>query len=79
MSHPDPARVATVEALGLVWVIPRVLNVESFWGALDEDFALGVSVQSTLASGANRVLHFGAAQWCAAKFHEDVEALIAGE
>ncbi|MGH6627812.1 MAG: hypothetical protein ACRECD_14955 [Burkholderiaceae bacterium] len=34
-------------------------NVDSFWGALDEDFALGVSAQFTLASGANRVLHFG--------------------
>ncbi|WP_077562687.1 SRPBCC family protein [Polaromonas sp. C04] len=51
-------------------------NVESFWGALDEDFALGVSAQSTFASGANRVLHFGATEWCAAKFHEDVEGMI---
>ncbi len=51
-------------------------NVESFWGALDEDFALGVSAQSTFASGANRVLHFGATEWCAAEFHEDVEGLI---
>jgi hypothetical protein len=51
-------------------------NVESFWGALDEDFALGVSAQSTVASGANRVRHFGATEWCAAKFHEDVEGLI---
>lgn len=52
-------------------------NVESFWGALDEDFALGVSSQSTLASGANRELLFGANEWCSAKFHEDVEALLA--
>ena len=51
-------------------------NVESFWGALDEDFALGVSAQSTLASGANRVLYFGATEWCAAKFHADVENAI---
>lgn len=51
-------------------------NIESFWGALDEDFALGVSAQSTFASGANRVLHFGATEWCAAKFHEDVEGVI---
>ncbi len=51
-------------------------NVESFWSALDEDFALGASVQSTMVSGANHVLHFGATEWCAAKFHEDVEALI---
>jgi phenylpropionate dioxygenase-like ring-hydroxylating dioxygenase large terminal subunit len=51
-------------------------NVDSFWGALDEDFALGVSVQSTLASGANTELLFGANEWCSAKFHADVEALL---
>jgi len=50
-------------------------NVASFWGALDEDFALGVSQQSTLASGANEVLQFGTTEWCASKFHADVEAL----
>ncbi len=54
-------------------------NVESFWSALDEDFALGASVQSTMVSGANRVLHIGATEWCAAKFHEEVEALIERE
>ena len=52
-------------------------NVDSFWGALDEDFALGVSAQSTLASGANRALYFGATEWCSARFHADVEAAIA--
>ncbi|WP_167772839.1 aromatic ring-hydroxylating oxygenase subunit alpha [Ramlibacter humi] len=51
-------------------------NVASFWGALDEDFALGVSQQSTMASGANRELLFGRTEWCSAKFHEDVERLI---
>ncbi|MDQ0607542.1 choline monooxygenase [Variovorax sp. W1I1] len=49
-------------------------NVASFWGALDEDFALGVSAQSTLASGAQASLYFGATEWCSAKFHADVEA-----
>jgi phenylpropionate dioxygenase-like ring-hydroxylating dioxygenase large terminal subunit len=49
-------------------------NVASFWGALDEDFALGVSSQSTMASGANAELRFGATEYCAAKFHADVEA-----
>jgi choline monooxygenase len=53
-------------------------NVESFWGALDEDFALGVSSQSTMASGANRVLHLGATEWCSARFHADVEWALAG-
>lgn len=51
-------------------------NVESFWGALDEDFALGVSAQSTLASGASKALYFGATEWCSAKFHADVESLL---
>jgi len=54
-------------------------NVASFWGALDEDFALGVSTQSTLASGANRELLFGTNEWCSAKFHADVEAELARE
>jgi phenylpropionate dioxygenase-like ring-hydroxylating dioxygenase large terminal subunit len=52
-------------------------NVESFWGALDEDFALGVSAQSTLASGAQASLYFGTTEWCSAKFHADVEAALA--
>ena len=51
-------------------------NVASFWGALNEDFALGVSAQSTMASGANSALQFGATEWCSAKFHADVEAVI---
>ncbi len=52
-------------------------NVASFWGALDEDFALGVSSQSTLASGANAELLFGATEWCSARFHADVEEELA--
>ena len=52
-------------------------NVESFWGALDEDFALGVSVQSTLASGAQQALHFGATECLSSRFHLDVEAALA--
>jgi phenylpropionate dioxygenase-like ring-hydroxylating dioxygenase large terminal subunit len=51
-------------------------NVESFWGALDEDFALAASVQSTMTSGVNRALHFGANEQCSTKFHADVEAAI---
>ncbi|MEJ8859105.1 aromatic ring-hydroxylating dioxygenase subunit alpha [Variovorax robiniae] len=51
-------------------------NVASFWGALDEDFALGVSAQSTLASGAQEALYFGATECGAARFHRDVEAAL---
>jgi len=52
-------------------------NVDSFWGALDEDFALGRSVQSTLASGAQQSLFFGATEFCSARFQGDVEAAVA--
>ncbi|SEF30002.1 aromatic ring-hydroxylating dioxygenase subunit alpha [Variovorax sp. NFACC27] len=52
-------------------------NIESFWGALNEDFALGVSAQSTLASGAQSSLYFGATECCSARFHADVEAALA--
>lgn len=52
-------------------------NLTSFWGALDEDFALGVSAQSTMAAGGTQELFFGATEWCSAKFHADVEALLA--
>ncbi|MGQ2992686.1 aromatic ring-hydroxylating oxygenase subunit alpha [Variovorax sp.] len=52
-------------------------NLDSYRGALAEDFALGVSVQSTLASGAQASLYLGATECCSAKFHADVEAAIA--
>jgi choline monooxygenase len=76
---PDRSRVI---ASTLIPELPRTeksenywrKNVASFWGALDEDFALGVSAQSTLASGAQSSLYFGATEWCSAKFHADVEA-----
>lgn len=51
-------------------------NADSFWSALDEDFALGVSAQSTLASGASSTLYFGATECRAVKFQADVEAEI---
>lgn len=82
---PESLGRSRVIATTLVPELPRTekaashwrRNVESFWGALDEDFALGVSVQSTLASGAQASLYFGATEWCSAKFHADVEAMVA--
>lgn len=82
-----PETVSTSRVLGLT-LIPRPpdgekalrhwqRNVEIFWGALDEDFALAASSQSTLASGANPELRFGATEWCSAQFHADVEAALA--
>lgn len=67
---PEPPRTPKAVAY-------REKNVASFWNALDEDFALGVSVQGTLASGANQALRLGATEHCAAKFHADVEARLA--
>jgi phenylpropionate dioxygenase-like ring-hydroxylating dioxygenase large terminal subunit len=49
-------------------------NVQSFWNAFEEDFAMGVSSQSTMTSGANRTLYFGTNEWCSSLFHADVEA-----
>ncbi len=52
-------------------------NYDMFWQALDEDFALAASIQSTLASGANRELRLGASEHLVDRFHRDVERLLA--
>ena len=51
-------------------------NVKIFWDALDEDFALMESMQSTFASGANQVLAFGRSEFCSAGFEAAVERHI---
>ena len=48
-------------------------NVRNFWEALVEDFAFMRSIQSTLASGANAQLNFGASEFYAAVFEAAVE------
>jgi choline monooxygenase len=81
---PETPGTSRVRGTTLIPEMPRTeksvnywnKNVASFWGALDEDFAMGVSQQSTLASGANDALRFGATECCAAKFHADVLALL---
>ena len=52
-------------------------NVKIFWDALNEDFALMESMQSTFASGANRVLEFGRSEFCSAGFEAAVERRLA--
>lgn len=82
---PESVGTSRVRAMTLVPERPRDekamnywrKNVASFWGALSEDFALGESCQSTLASGANEVLHFGRTECASARFHASVERLIA--
>lgn len=81
---PDSVGHSTVRACTLIPERPASekaarhwqRNVESFWGALDEDFALGVSCQSTLASGANAHWHLGATECSAARFHAAVERVL---
>ncbi|MBL8386385.1 MAG: aromatic ring-hydroxylating dioxygenase subunit alpha [Burkholderiales bacterium] len=51
-------------------------NVKIFWDALGEDFVLMESMQSTLASGANAHLTFGASEFCSAAFEAAVERRI---
>lgn len=53
-------------------------NVEVFWDALMEDFALMESMQSTFASGANSHLSFGRSEFCSAGFEEAVERHLLG-
>lgn len=83
---PESVGTSRVRAMTLIPEPPRTekatnywrRNVASFWGALSEDFALGESCQSTLASGANEVLRFGTTECASARFHASVERAIAG-
>ena len=52
-------------------------NVDILLGAVDEDYALGESIQEGLASGANSELLFGRSEQSLAWFHEEVEHLLA--
>jgi len=52
-------------------------NVKIFWDALLEDYRLMDSMQSTMASGANQVLHFGRSEYCSALFEDAVERHLA--
>ncbi len=51
-------------------------NWTIFWDAIDEDFALAASMQAGLASGANRVLAFGANEFACDLFERAIDALI---
>ena len=52
-------------------------NMKIFWDALDEDYDMMESMQSTLRSGANEHLRFGRFEWLSERFHEIVEREIA--
>ena len=51
-------------------------NVDIFLGAIEEDYALGESIQAGLASGANLHLRFGRAEQSLAWFHEELDRLL---
>lgn len=48
-------------------------NNAILYGATDEDFALGASIQQGLSSGANEEVVFGAFEHALAHFHDEVE------
>ncbi len=52
-------------------------NMKIFWDALDEDYDMMESMQSTLRSGANERLRFGRFEWLSTRFHDIVEREIA--
>lgn len=52
-------------------------NVAIYRRALDEDYAQMESVQAGLASGANRVLHFGRHEFALARFNARLDAELA--
>ncbi|MDP3627200.1 MAG: aromatic ring-hydroxylating dioxygenase subunit alpha [Hydrogenophaga sp.] len=81
---PETVSTSRVRAITMIPEAPQTpksanywrKNVDSFWGALSEDFALGESCQSTFASGANEVLQFGSTECAAARFHQSVEQAL---
>jgi phenylpropionate dioxygenase-like ring-hydroxylating dioxygenase large terminal subunit len=50
-------------------------NNAILYGAIDEDFAMGESIQRGLASGANREVVFGAFEHALAHFHRQIDQL----
>ena len=48
-------------------------NNAILYGAIEEDFALGESIQRGLASGANRDVVFGAFEHALAHFHAQID------
>lgn len=54
-------------------------NVQLYRDTLAEDYAQMESIQAGLASGANTVLRFGRYESALARFHEQLDAALAGE
>lgn len=79
-----PAHTTLVSYL-LIPEAPASAKARTYWDAnlavlhraVDEDFAMGESIQRGLASGANRELVFGAFEHGLAHFHRCVERYVA--
>lgn len=77
-----PARTL-LTSYSLVPEAPATDKARAYWhaneailyGAVDEDFTMGESIQRGLASGANRDVVFGAFEHALAHFHGQIEAL----
>jgi len=53
-------------------------NWDRFWAPLDEDYALGASIQRGLRSGANRDLVYGTNEFPGPQFHRALEECLEG-
>lgn len=78
---PDGPARTVLASYTLVPEPPATDKARAYWdannailyGAVDEDFAMGESIQRGLASGANRELVFGAFEHALAHFHRQIE------
>jgi phenylpropionate dioxygenase-like ring-hydroxylating dioxygenase large terminal subunit len=77
---PNGTRRATIASYLLVPEPPATDKARGYWnanaevlyGATDEDFAMGESIQKGLASGANRDVVFGAFEHALSHFHAEI-------
>ena len=78
---PDGPDRTVLTSYMLVPEAPDTDKARAYWdandqllhGAVDEDFAMGESIQRGLASGANRELVFGSFEHALAHFHRQIE------
>jgi phenylpropionate dioxygenase-like ring-hydroxylating dioxygenase large terminal subunit len=78
---PDGPARAVLTSYTLVPELPATDKARAYWdannailyNAIDEDFAMGESIQRGLAAGANRELVFGAFEHALAHFHRQIE------
>ncbi|MEZ4450172.1 MAG: SRPBCC family protein [Nannocystaceae bacterium] len=78
--YPDGLGGARLESRMLLPEPPQGPRAEAYWqknaailhGAIDEDFALGESIQSAFAAGANEAMNFGRYEQGLTRFHAAV-------